>query len=105
MSAPLTIESPQELHDFHIRAVVEAVLIGDFDALAKVDWELYDTQEWLAAAEYAEEANDYSDFTGMMERERVWQDWMRLSEREQDRWAGFGNYFDRMGPSILQVAA
>lgn len=104
--SPEIAQAVREADALHLHMIMaERILVGDFDCLPTVEHELYDISEWREAAEYLESSGDDADFANMLNRERVYQWWMDLSDAEQERWAGFGNYFDRMGPSILRRAA
>lgn len=77
-----------------LAVLCERILAGDFGALPEVEWELYGTDKWTEKALQARDGQDFSDIETMLAKESFWQGWMRLSEREQDEWQGFENYFD-----------
>jgi len=65
---------------------------------------LYDEQsyysgaEWKDAADFAMATGDYDELAFMLATQADYDRWCRLSEREQDRWQGFGNWRDAYAP-------
>lgn len=82
MNAPCTISRAD--------ALATAILAGD---PPPGENELYDAAEWTLAALYAVDGGDYSDIRFMAARELAFDDWCRLSERTQDAWVDFENWW------------
>lgn len=60
----------------------------------------YTREEWRDAAQYLIDSEDDGELRFMARQQALFDDYCRLSEREQDEWGGFGNYADRMGGAL-----
>lgn len=87
--------------DLRIRLMMSAVLNGQFDGIplgfyTKLDW--IDAAQWLddVTGEPEDEAQAIAEIDLMLVKSDYFDRWMNLSERAQDEWCGFGNYWEAL---------
>lgn len=85
-----------------LAGMAKSILAGDYSAIPG-DERFSDDEEWFGAAQYAADTGDLSELSFMCAREIAFDEWRRLSERTQDAWAGFGNYFEKQRKRIERL--
>ena len=94
-----TREAPSDLH---IRLQASAILNGQFDG---VPLNLFDKVDWVGAAQWLadsqgepeDEAQAIAEIEMMLAKSDYYDRWRHLSERAQDQWVEFENFWDGRG--------
>lgn len=103
MNAPQTFSaSDVASNELRVRLMMSAVLNGQFDGLplalfSKLDW--VDAAQWLADVdgEPEDEAQAIAEIEMMLAKSDYFDRWRHLSERAQDQWVDFENFWDGRG--------